>query len=258
MPIMNDPFGTIAELCESPSLIAITGGGGKTTLMCGVAETLSQRGRVVATTTTKICAPENFTLLDAYEKNALADAAQDKKPLTVGRFIEGDKLVGFAPEDIDRMYTDGVADFFVVEADGAKHLPFKSYSEREPVVPNRATLQVVVVGAEIFSEPVSDDIFFRLGLARERWEITEGEFLPRKTLVSMLECPGEYLKNAATGAKRVLLINKCDLLPSGEVEKIRGTLLSRLSAYDFLMFASLERCEVYSFGPLMRTRLRPR
>lgn len=48
-----------------------------------------------------------------------------------------------------------VADYVLVEADGAKRLPLKAHAEHEPVIPNGTQRVVCVVGADGLGAPVS-------------------------------------------------------------------------------------------------------
>lgn len=250
---MNDIYDFIAkELIDAPALVSITGGGGKTTLMCGLAERLARENSVVATTTTKIEARQGALLLDRYDKKSLIEALETKKPLLVGRSVENDKLLGFNAPEVDEIFRDRRADFILVEADGAKRMPFKAYADYEPVVPSLSTLQIIIIGAEAFVLPASEEIFFRFELTRERWKTAEGERLPLDVIITILESKSEYLKNSPPQAKRLLLVNKCDILRDDDISRVRDALASGLSSYDCLMTASLQRGRLYSFEHLRR------
>ena len=130
---------------------AIIGGGGKTTLMEVLAEELSQKGSVILTTTTHIRRPAQYeTLTDADE--ALVSAALSRsRVVCVGEAAEEGKLRAprLSIETLARL-----ADFVLVEADGAKGLPLKAHAAHEPVIPPCAQRVVAVVGIDGIGKPI--------------------------------------------------------------------------------------------------------
>lgn len=130
---------------------AIIGGGGKTTLMEVLAEEFSQKGSVILTTTTHIRRPARYeTLTDADE--ALVSAALSRsRVVCVGEAAEEGKLRAprLSIETLARL-----ADFVLVEADGAKGLPLKAHAAHEPVIPPCAQRVVAVVGIDGIGKPI--------------------------------------------------------------------------------------------------------
>ena len=111
---------------------AIIGGGGKTTLMETLAGELSKKGKVIITTTTHICRPKQYeTLLDADEA-AVSAALERSGIVCVASQAESGKLC--APW-LSMGTLAQLADFVLVEADGAKRLPLKAHASHEPVIP---------------------------------------------------------------------------------------------------------------------------
>ena len=104
---------------------AIIGGGGKTTLMETLAGELSKKGKVIITTTTHICRPKQYeTLLDADEA-AVSAALERSGIVCVASRAESGKLC--APW-LSMGTLAQLADFVLVEADGAKRLPLKAHA----------------------------------------------------------------------------------------------------------------------------------
>ena len=244
----------IADFLGARSLVAVTGGGGKTTLLAALAEHVSKTRNVLVTTTTKLCADDAENLVLGKTNAAmLRHAFAEKNFLTLADRVENGKLIGVAPEALDGLFRGGVADHVLVEADGARRMPFKAYESWEPVVPSTATLQIVVVGAEIFFEIASEKNIFRLDLLRDRYGVEPGRIVPFETIVRLLESRDEYLRGAPSGAHRVLVINKCDLFPnSNEAKKIADGLARSLASYDALLLASFERDALHEYRPLER------
>ena len=130
---------------------AIIGGGGKTTLMETLAGELSKKGKVIITTTTHICRPKQYeTLLDADEA-AISAALERSGIVCAASQAESGKLC--APR-LSMGTLAQLADFVLVEADGAKHLPLKAHASHEPVIPPCAQRVVAVVGIDGIGKPI--------------------------------------------------------------------------------------------------------
>ena len=132
---------------------ALIGGGGKTTLMETLAEELSKKGTVIVTTTTHIRRPERYeTLLDADEDTVRAALGRERIVCVASRAEDG-KLC--APRLTMEMLSQ-LADFVLVEADGAKRLPLKAHEAHEPVIPACAQRVVLVVGIDGIGRPIRE------------------------------------------------------------------------------------------------------
>ena len=106
---------------------ALIGGGGKTTLMCTLAEELRRRGTVVVTTSTHIQRPEQYPVLLSGGAAAVSAALAAHGAVCVaGETAEG-KLTAPA---LSFETLAQLADFVLVEADGAKRLPLKARPSR--------------------------------------------------------------------------------------------------------------------------------
>lgn len=242
-------FMTACLQLEKFPMTAITGGGGKTSLMLALAALLGKNGRAAATTTTKIAAP----LGDEYGRlfiGSCAEAAGQiaalprRGAITVVRERRGAKLYGFTPREADTLLKNGAADWILVEADGSRNLPLKAYEEWEPPVPELATLQLVVIGADAFIKPLSEVTAFRCELLRERYGAEPGEKLPPLKAARILSDRKGYLKNSPPQARRVLVLNKAELLGERELAEIlRG--LAGAEGYDLLAAISLKEHTVY-------------
>ena len=132
---------------------AIIGGGGKTTLMETLAEELAKKGRVIITTTTHIRRPARYeTLLNA--DGPAVSAALDRSGIVcVASQAESGKLC--APR-LSVQALSALADFVLVEADGAKRLPLKAHASHEPVIPAEAQRVIVVIGIDGIGRKISE------------------------------------------------------------------------------------------------------
>ena len=142
---------------------ALIGGGGKTTLLYALAEELRGRGRVIVCTSTHIRMPEQYPLMTG-DAEALRVALDKENVVCAGTPAEDGKLTAPAASFEE---LSALADYVLVEADGAKGLPLKAHAGHEPVIPANAQRVVLVVGADGFGKPI-DKVCHRPALYAER------------------------------------------------------------------------------------------
>eukprot|EP01045_Picozoa_sp_COSAG04_P009191 COSAG04_NODE_527_length_13079_cov_26.785516_4_plen_282_part_00 len=165
-------------------VVALLGGGGKTSLMFALAGQLGASGlRALCTTTTKMMEPRTPQDCDACIVNAALDAAVAE---TTAAFTSpGRRLVlaagyaaahpgagregaaarrridGVPPAWPRRLIEAGACDVVLVEADGARKLPFKAPAEHEPVLPDGTSVAVAVAGVDALGRPLAEDFVCR-------------------------------------------------------------------------------------------------
>ena len=135
------------------SHVALTGGGGKTTLLHALAGQMN--GRVTLTTTTKMSASEHGgrpVLLDPSDDAVAASVSSG--PVMIWSRIDGPKAIGVDRARCDAWFALG--DHVVVEADGSRGRPFKAPSGFEPVIPSTATLVLSLIGADALGRVIAD------------------------------------------------------------------------------------------------------
>ena len=132
---------------------AFIGGGGKTTLLDTLMEELRKKGRVILCTSTRIMRPAQYEVLENATEAELSAALAAHGAVCVGETAEGGKLAAplLSFEALARL-----ADYVLVEADGAKRLPLKAHAPYEPVIPPNAQRVVMVVGADGFGKPIRE------------------------------------------------------------------------------------------------------
>ena len=197
-------------LVRAPGLVSIVGGGGKSSLMFALAESLP--GRVVLTTTTRIFAAQMshaarvcslgdrdwMNALDSFERNLL-----------VVEGVEGDHAMGVPRELPDEMLAHARVDWVVVEADGSRMLPVKAPAEHEPVIPDATTLLVCVTGIDALSAPIRE-VAHRPERVSAITGLPPGRTLTPEALASLLTSPEGGLKDAPPAARIAVLINKVE------------------------------------------------
>ena len=126
---------------------AVIGSGGKTTLLRTLAEGLS--GTVLLCTTTQILPFDGLPLLLSPDRETLAAALNTHRVVCAGTpEPETGKLTAL-PYGLT-----GLADYVLVEADGAHGYPLKGHADYEPVIPPEASRVVQIVGLSGLQEPI--------------------------------------------------------------------------------------------------------
>ena len=140
-----------ALLGVEKGVTALIGGGGKTTLMYTLEEELRRHGTVLVTTSTHIQRPEQYPVLLTADAAAVTAALATHGAVCVASEAAEGKLCAPA---LSFETLAALADFVLVEADGAKRLPLKAHAPHEPVIPPNARQTVYVVGADGFGRPI--------------------------------------------------------------------------------------------------------
>ena len=150
--------GGITILCDylhiQPGLTAIIGGGGKTTLLRVLANELSAQARVIVATSTKMMTPEWCPALIDPSLGEVQEALSSSPVVCVGSIQEETGKMAQSSLAFSELLS--LADYVLVEADGAKMLPLKAHAEYEPVIPECASSVVCVAGVDGVGLPVSE------------------------------------------------------------------------------------------------------
>ena len=191
---------------------AFVGGGGKTSAIYQLAKELSTKGgRVIVTTTTKMYVPKSTqvqSLLLAPTIDQIKDALDCLNCIGIGGGILEDKIIGVTEDNIEDMKS--VADYVLVEADGAKHLPVKVPGINEPVIPKGADQVVAVVGMSALGQKI-ENCCFRKEQVMDLLGVDEGHRLETRDLVKIISsCDG--LRKGVGSRRFVLLLNQMDTL----------------------------------------------
>ncbi len=207
----------VERLSEKPR-IAITGCGGKTSLMIALAKEYALLGRsVLITTTTKVRNPYELDygcdtiLLDAYEH-------VPRKGERVFFAATHDNRKACAPDISLLARISNDYDVVLMEADGSRGLPLKYHNPWDPVVPDFTTDVIALVGMSALDKPLDDDVMFNypsyaaVSLAADR-------IVTERTLLTLLRLDEGILKGFGDHHGTVLF-NQCDILAPGRLAQV--------------------------------------
>lgn len=238
-------------------VVSAVGGGGKTTILYLLAEALAREGgRVCVTTTTHIYDPRTEPqprpcnqvvivpeLAEAPDRNSLgAQKSQSGSVPQAGHIAvvaarEGIpdhsvhqpkgqtdllKLGGIHPAWVERL--SPYWDLVLVEADGSKHLPVKAPADHEPVVPEASSVVLGCIGLDCLGKPMDERYVHRPVLFRELTGCQPGEPIGSPHLINLVLHPQGLFKGAPSGARRVLVFNKVDVLADGALQDLADSI----------------------------------
>jgi probable selenium-dependent hydroxylase accessory protein YqeC len=187
--------------------IAVVGGGGKTTTILHLAHRLD--GRTITTTTTRMGHGQDggLQLLIAPGRERLA-ASLDIGPVLVWGRRGDHKAIGVPPEVCDDWFADGdLCDNVVVEADGARHHPFKAPGPLEPVIPTSATTVISVIGADALGRVIADRCHRPLRVAAVAGCSPYERLTPQRA-ARVLRSPDGSGRSVPDTARRIVLVTK--------------------------------------------------
>lgn len=137
-----------------PGVTAVTGSGGKTTLLLTLGRELAERGTVLLCTTTRILPFPDLPC--AHSEAELRDLAARHRLLCAGTpAADGSGKLGPLGVPVSRLAR--FFDYVLVEADGAKGRPLKAHASWEPVIPPGAAV-IHVAGASGLGRPISQAV----------------------------------------------------------------------------------------------------
>lgn len=190
-----------------PGVTALVGGGGKTTLMLRLAQELSGAGvRVIVTTTTHIFPPENMIVLNPSNQVEAKAALLRENPVCFGKPDEQGKLT--AP-DLPIGQMEAIADYVLVEADGAKRLSLKAPAEHEPVIPAFARQVIAVAGLDGAGQMIQEAAF-RPARYAALCNRAETDRVTPADIAKVLIHENGQRKGLPPGARFMILLNKAD------------------------------------------------
>jgi probable selenium-dependent hydroxylase accessory protein YqeC len=242
---------TDALQMTADEVVALVGGGGKTTAMFRLArEVVDSGGSVITTTTTRIfgaqiaLAPAHVPAAAATRERVSAALAVHRHVLVIGATdAASGKAEGVSLDLFQRLraWFPGVC--LLNEADGSRMRPFKAPADYEPVIPAETTLVVPVVGADVFGKPLDADHVHRPELVSVLSGAPPGTPITPAIVAQVLAHPQGGRKGVPAGARVIVVINKVESLPDRAPARETAERLLREPAIHSVVLASLRATE---------------
>jgi molybdenum cofactor cytidylyltransferase len=209
-----------------PDVIAVVGGGGKSSAAFRIARDLAAAGRrAVVTHTARIAAfqtawsPAVIEIAPASQTLPLAEIeaslAVHHTCLLTGPPV-GDRRAPLPPHLVDSLARAAPQlnlHAISIEADGSKMRPAKAPAEHEPVLPDSTTLLAPMLGLDAVGGEISERLFHRAELVRallqDLLEVAPARFTPRHA-AALLSSPAGGAKARPLAARLLPILNKAD------------------------------------------------
>lgn len=190
-------------------VVSITGAGGKTSLMFFLADSLSKKGTVLITTTTKIFKPErtkklNLIFIGPEEIDYISP--QDSYIYIYCPNIIDNKIQSASFEDIEKL--EKKFDYILIEADGSCGKSLKGWKENEPSIPTISTKTIAVIDITTLKTLKSESSIHRFNLYKQQFPQTS-EIITKEDFINYINS-NLFFKNSC--GKNILFFNKIESL----------------------------------------------
>ena len=206
-------------------IVALVGGGGKSTLLKALGE-LHGKGTIL-TTTTKMGSDQTgeATLLVSPSEKELVGALDGTSPVLIWDRVEGEKAFGVDPSLPESWLPEATR--VIVEADGARRHPAKAPAPYEPVLPLGVTTVIAVIGADAIDRVIEDQCHRPLRVAAVVNCSPYERLTPQRAAVLLLDSNGSK-KGLENGMRYVIAITKV----STKNQNIVNRLVEELQSFD--------------------------
>ena len=188
---------------------AITGSGGKTTLLWHLAGLARQMGPVLVSVTAKMLPPRDGVcdqlIRDPKDYDPQLHKANTIQLVAKGMDIRG-KLLGIDETAMQRLTHPDI--YFIMEADGSRGLPLKMWHDHEPPVHPGTGLTLGVIPIRALDHPVGRSNVYNWPAFSEFTGLEEGDAMTREAFAELVFDPLGLFKNSP--GRKVLIINQAD------------------------------------------------
>lgn len=216
------------------AFISLVGAGGKSSLLQRMAqEFIQKKKKIILTTSTKMFVSQIALFIkegqiiethcaEVMEEGIKNYFEQNRNKgiaiLLAHRLMEdgNEKFSGPETRYLDKWWRDGLADFFIVEADGAKGRPIKAPDYHEPVIPEMVSNVIAVIGIDAIGLRLEEKNVFRSSLFSNLTGLKLGKKINIETITALVNHPEGLYKNSPDFTKRHLFLNKVN-----NIEKVQ-------------------------------------
>nr|WP_281389030.1 selenium cofactor biosynthesis protein YqeC [Spirochaeta isovalerica] len=235
------------------AVISIAGGGGKTATLFELGRRLSGHS-VLLTTTTKIMKPSPsplYRVLDSRKGMTIHwDLLSVDKdlPLVFGFGSESypGKLTGVPLELLEE--ASGHFEYLVVEADGSAGRPLKAPAEHEPVISPLTTIYIGLIGLDVLNCPGDDSKVHRPEIFEQIRGKKQSSPVTPDDLIKLINHKQGLFKSAPQGSRKVILLNKADLIDRKQGESLCRYIKDSLESEALVVLNSYQESEPVLFS----------
>ena len=194
-------------------IISLVGAGGKTSLLVQLGYELRDDGwRVLATTSTRIAVQQLRLVPNALQVNNNWDEISEA--LNVYGFvflydqIIDDKVTGIPANLISTLVDSVDSDVLIIEADGARKLPFKAPKEHEPVISAESSLVIPIASVSAIGKPLDAEHVYHPQAMIDTFGYYEGHSIYPSWIADVMSHPDLGLKGIPKNARVIGLLNQ--------------------------------------------------
>lgn len=200
-------FEALNLVINKKNIIAVVGGGGKTTTIKTLAMELKGLGlKVLNATSTCIFVPKE----NEYDALFIGDLPMEfipsKGTITyIGQVSDGIKLKLKDIDFIDEIINRNIFDLVLMEADGSKGLPIKAPNNQEPVISKFTNISIGIIGLDSLGTRIDDQHVHRPEIFRE---IVNKDIIDLNGVVDLVKHEKGLFKNSR--GRKILILNKAN------------------------------------------------
>lgn len=198
-------------------IIGITGAGGKTTTMIALGQYYREKGKkVLLSTTTKVQSPRfyNFGVDHVFinESDFFNHSPKSgESVLFVEKHIMNAKKVVGPREEILSIITRNY-DVVIFEADGARYLPCKIHSDRDPVITEDMNAIIAMVGLSSYGDMAANVV-----MGENSTEDVDINYYQ-----NLIDDENGLLKGINEKHQAIIFFNQCDLIDEKVAESLKS------------------------------------
>lgn len=204
-PVLLDALGL--DKVSSP-VVSIVGGGGKTSTLEQLTKEYAEKGeQVIVTTTTHMMPPKHWLWCKEESVEVVDRYLEEDAVVWIGLQSETGKMKSPDLGFLKRIAAKKLP--MIIEADGAKRLPFKVPGEWEPVILEESTMLIGVLGMDALGEPLKE-MCFRYELASKLLEKPEDSRITKEDYAKVICNNWGLKKGLHKSIDYVVILNKVD------------------------------------------------
>jgi probable selenium-dependent hydroxylase accessory protein YqeC len=189
-------------------IISVVGAGGKTTTIERLAQEYEMLGRkVIVTTTTKMFRPVKYSWYSGESMEMVDKHLENDTVLWIGPPFGQEKMMSPKISFLQELMQKNIP--LLMEADGAKRLPFKVPNDTEPVIIEGTQFVVAILGMDALGRPLKE-VCFRYDLAATFLHKTEDEQVMIDDYIKVITSSSALRKGVTEEMKYLVILNKVE------------------------------------------------
>ncbi len=189
-------------------IVSVVGAGGKTKTIEQLAMEYKQlRKKVIITTTTHMFKPSNFLWCSEESTEILNSYLERDYAVWIGLPCSDEKMTAPKPSFLDKLKEYNIP--MLIEADGAKRLPFKVPKDNEPVILSGSHMVIGVLGMDALGKSIKE-ICFRPERVAHYLHKTEDQLITKEDYIEVIKGSNGLVKGVTQDMEYIVILNKVD------------------------------------------------